>query len=206
GFMQSCAQGQPDWETIPAIRKVRAERDQALADLERSRAESMPTVSLGAGGATDIHDPFGGREEYNFGINVSTSLYNGGANRARIRGASHALGAADAAEARIRNDVSRTLSEAQRQVASFGRVLDTLAFREASMRETGKLYRLQYLEMGTKTLVDLLNAEQELHQVRFDRANTQHDLRRLQVDCLINSGTAREAFGLAGTTVGGTVL
>lgn len=206
GFMQSCAQGEPDWETIPAIREVRAERDQALADLERSRAESMPTVSLGAGGATDIHDPFGGREEYNFGINVSTSLYNGGANRARIRGASHALGAADAAEARIRNDVSRTLSEAQRQVASFGRVLDTLAFREASMRETGKLYRLQYLEMGTKTLVDLLNAEQELHQVRFDRANTQHDLRRLQVDCLINSGTAREAFGLAGTTVGGTTL
>lgn len=74
------------------------------------------------------------------------------------------------------------------------------------MRETGKLYRLQYLQMGTKTLVDLLNAEQELHQVRFDRANTRHDLRRLRIDCLVSSGNAREAFGLSGTAIGGTVL
>ncbi|AKM07737.1 TolC family protein [Pelagerythrobacter marensis] len=204
-LLRSC-QTQPDWAGVPAIQEVRARRDLALAEFERSQAESMPTVSLSVGGATDIHDPFGDREEYNFGINVSTSLYNGGANRARIRGASHALGAADAAEARIHNEVSRILAEAQRQVASFDRVIDTLAFREASMRETGKLYRLQYLQMGTKTLVDLLNAEQELHQVRFDRANTQHDLRRLQIDCLVTSGAARAAFGLAGTVVGGATL
>lgn len=206
GFMQSCDQGEPDWPTIPAIQEIRAERDQALADLERSRSESMPTVSLGAGGATDIQDPFSDRVEYNFGINVSTSLYNGGANGARIRSASYALGAADAAEARIRNDVSRILSEAQRQVASLARVLDTLGIREDSMRETGKLYRLQYLEMGTKTLVDLLNAEQELHQVRFDKANTQFDLRRLRIECLVSSGSARKAFGLDGAIINGTVL
>lgn len=206
GFMQSCAFEEPDWATIPAIQEVRAERDRAMADLKRRRAENLPTVSLGAGGSTDIHDPFSGRKEYNFGINVTTSLYNGGANSARVRSASHALGAADAAEARIRNEVSRTLREAQRQVSSLGRVLDTLAIRETSMRETGKLYRMQYLETGTKTLVDLLNAEQELHQARFDRVNTQQDLRRLQVNCLVSSGTARKAFGLAGTTIRGTTL
>ncbi|WP_338445094.1 TolC family protein [Pelagerythrobacter marensis] len=205
-LMQSCQRGTPDWAAVPAIREVRAQRDRALAEFERSQAESLPTVSLSVSGATDIHDPFGDREEYNFGINVSTSLYNGGANRARVRGASHALGAADAAEARIHNEVSRLLAEGQRQVESFDRVIDTLAFREASMRETGKLYRLQYLQMGTKTLVDLLNAEQELHQVRFDRANTRHDLRRLQIDCLVTSGAARDAFGLSGTVVGGAIL
>ena len=206
GFMQSCERGQPDWNAIPAMQEVQAQRHQAQAELARSRSDTMPTLSVSAGGATDIHDPFGGRDEYNFGINVSTALYNGGANRARVRSAAYAMGAADAAEARIRNEVSRTLSEAQRQVASLGRVLDTLAFREDSMRETGRLYRMQYLEMGTKTLVDLLNAEQELHQVRFDRVNTQFDLRRLQIDCLVFSGAAREAFGLSGTMVEGIVL
>jgi adhesin transport system outer membrane protein len=74
------------------------------------------------------------------------------------------------------------------------------------MRETGSLYQLQYLQMGTKTLVDLLNAEQELHQVRFDLVNREHDLRRLQVECLVNSGTARAAFGLEGTVVKGAIL
>lgn len=206
GFMQYCTFRDPDWSSIPAIQEVEAQRDQAMAELKRSRAENLPTVSLGAGGSADLNDPFGDREDFNFGINISTSIFNGGANRARTRSADHALGAATAAGARIRNQVSRTLREAQSQVSSLGRVLDTLSFRETSMRETGMLYRMQYLELGTKTLVDLLNAEQELHQVRFDRMNTQQDLRRLQIDCMVNAGSAREAFGLAGTSVRGITL
>ena len=206
GFMTYCEFQEPDWARIPAIQEVEAQRDQAKAELNRSKAENLPTVSLGAGGSADINDPFSGHEEYNFGINVSTSLFNGGANRARTRSANYALSAANAAEARIRNEVSRTLSEAQRQVSSLGRVLDTLSFRETSMRETGELYRAQYLELGTKTLVDLLNAEQELHQVRFDRVNTQYDLRRLQINCAVNSGSVREAFGLSGTSINGVTL
>ena len=206
GFMQYCAFQDPDWSAIPAMQEVEAQRDQATAERKRSRAENLPTVSLGASGSADINDPFGDREELNFGINISTSLFNGGANRARSRGADYALSAAIAAEARVRNQVSRTLRETQNQAFGLGRVLDTLTFRETSMRETGMLYRMQYLELGTKTLVDLLNAEQELHQVRFDRMNTQQDLRRLQIDCMVNSGSARAAFGLAGADIRGIRL
>ena len=166
----------------------------------------MPTISLGAGGGADIHDPFSRRADYNFGISVSSALYSGGARKARARGASYALGAADAAEARVRNEVGRLLAEAERQLSSLTDVADTLAARQASMDETGRLYRLQYLDMGTRTLVDLLNAEQELHQVRFDLVNTRYDIRRLQVDCLFHSGVQRDVFGLSGTTVRGILL
>ena len=74
------------------------------------------------------------------------------------------------------------------------------------MRETGRLYRIQYLEMGTRTLVDLLNAEQELQQVRFEAVNIRQNLRRLQVDCLFLSGRMRDAFHLSGTSVRGVML
>lgn len=205
-FQESCQGGEPDWSNVPAIMQVQAQRDQALAELDRSRADGLPTVSLGAGTATDIEAPFSHRADYNFGINVSSTLFSGGGNRARTRSATFALGAADAAEANVRNEVSRLLAEAQRQVASYTNVLDTLASRQESMRETGVLYRRQYLEMGTRTLVDLLNAEQELHQVRFDLVNTRHDLRRLQVDCLFNSGAERRAFGLSGMVIRGVTL
>ena len=84
--------------------------------------------------------------------------------------------------------------------------LDTLAARQGDMVETGKLYRLQYLDMGTRTLVDLLNAEQELQQARFDSVNTMHDLRRLQLDCLYYSGRSRDAFALTGTRFRGVTL
>lgn len=206
GLYGACARGEPDWTMVPAVMQAQAQRDEAMADFKRSRADGLPTISFGAGGGADIHDPFSRRAEYNFGINVSSALYSGGARRARTRSAAYSLGAADAAEARVRNELSRLLAEAERQVTSLTGVLDTLTARQASMDETGRLYRLQYLDMGTRTLVDLLNAEQELHQVRFDRVNTQYDLRRLQVDCLFYSGVQREVFGLSGSAVRGVTL
>ncbi|HEY0596876.1 MAG TPA: TolC family protein [Sphingopyxis sp.] len=206
GLYGACARGEPDWTMVPGVMQAQAQRDEAMADFKRSKADGLPTISFGAGGGADIHDPFSRRAEYNFGINVSSALYSGGARRARTRSAAYSLGAADAAEARVRNEVSRLLAEAERQVTSLTGVLDTLTARQASMDETGRLYRLQYLDMGTRTLVDLLNAEQELHQVRFDRVNTQYDTRRLQVDCLFYSGVQREVFGLSGLAVRGVAL
>ena len=206
GLHGACARGEPDWTTVPAVMQARAQRDEAMAEFKRSKADGLPTISLGAGGGADIHDPFSRRAEYNFGINVSSALYSGGARRARTRSAAYGLDAADAAEARVRNEVNRLLAEAERQVTSLAGVVGTLTARQASMDETGRLYRLQYLDMGTRTLVDLLNAEQELHQVRFDLANTGYDMRRLQVDCLFYSGVQREVFGLSGSAVRGVTL
>lgn len=206
GLYGACDHGEPDWTGIPAIMQVRAERDQAHAQLDRSRAEGMPTISFGAGGGADLTDPFSRRAEYNLGINISAPLYSGGARRARTRGAAYALSAADAAEARVRNEVGRQLAEAQRQAESLRGVLKTLDERQASMTETGKLYRLQYVDMGTRSLVDLLNAEQELHQDRFDFVNTRFDIRRLEVTCLFQAGMQRDLYGLSGQTIRGVTL
>ena len=123
-----------------------------------------------------------------------------------MRGAEYSLSAAQAAAQRARTETSQQFAEAKQQIGSLSELVDTLASRENNMRETGKLYRLQYLEMGTRTLVDLLNAEQELQQVRFERVNTAHDLRRLEVDCLFLSGRTRDALGLTGTRVQGVTL
>lgn len=202
----ACERGAPDWSLVPAILQARAERDEAFASLERSRADGLPTVSVGANGGTDLFDPTSRRAQYSIGLNVSTPLYSGGARRARVRGAAYALGAADAAVARVRNDVLRQIAEARRQVESLRVVVDTLAARRDSMDETGRLYRLQYLDMGTRTLVDLLNAEQELHQARFDLVNTRFDLRRLETSCIFHAGSGRALFGLTGTTVRGITL
>lgn len=202
----ACAVAAPRWDEVPAVMVAEARLEQAGAELRRSRAERMPTLSLNGGAAADVASPFSNRSSYNFGIGVSSSVFSGGAVRARVRGAEHALDAAEAAGARARSETGQRLAEARQQMDSIARLLGTLASREAKMAETGRLYRLQYLEMGTRTLVDLLNAEQELHQVRFEAANIRHDQRLLQLDCLHYSGGARDAFGLAGTSVRGVTL
>ena len=54
----------------------------------------------------------------------------------------------------------------------------------------------QFLDLGTRTLLDVLNADQELHSARFDEINTRFDLYKLNVECAYASGRLREVFGL----------
>ncbi|WP_420144569.1 TolC family protein [Sphingobium sp.] len=206
-LMAACRQPPPDWDDVPAVMVAEAQRDQAAADLRRRKAEQLPTISVGGTGTIDVSAPLSDRRSaYTLGFNVTSNVFGGGITKARVRGAAHALEAADAASDRARNETAQRLAEAQQQIDSLGALLKTLASREGNMDETGKLYRMQYLEMGTRTLVDLLNAEQEYQQVRFEATNATHDLRRLQLDCLYNSGRTRAAFHLTGMVVRGVTL
>jgi len=135
------------------------------------------------------------------GLNISGSLYDGGASSARREAASYAVKAADAARETARLTALQSLTGARTVTANMNQLLTSLSSRRGMMEETRNLYRRQYLELGTRTLLDLLNAEQELHQVQFDIVNTSHDLRRLNVDCLFESGMARKAFGVDGAHV-----
>lgn len=201
----TCQRPPTDWGAVPAVMRAEAQRDQAGADLRRARANRYPTVSLAGDASADPAAPFTNRSTYTFGLSITSNVF-GQANGARVRSAGAALTAADAAARQARNQAGQGFVEAQTQIDSLTQLLATLSSREVNMTETGKLYRLQYLEMGTRTLVDLLNAEQELQQARFDAVNTAHDLRRLQLDCLYYSGRSRDAFGLTGKPIGGVVL
>jgi len=203
----ACQAPDPAWEAVPATMEAQAQLEQALADLRRQQAERFPTVSVGVNGSTDIPDPFGeNRSDYNFGLNVSSNLFNGGAARARIRGAESAREAAGSAVEAARLESTRQFASARAQVDALGERTFTLERRRATMEQTRELYRLQYLELGTRTLVDLLNADQELSQIRFDAVNARHDLHRLSVDCLFATGALRQALGLEGIAVNGVAL
>lgn len=203
---RACQVVNPNWDQVPAIMQALAQRDEAQAAYRGTRAARLPTVSLGVEVDTDIRDPFSQRNDVSIGITVSSSLYQGGARRARERAAFHALQSAEAALAAERLEARRTLAEGQEQIGNLKERIEAIGQRRASMEETGMLYRLQYFELGTRTLLDLLNAQQELHQTRFDEVNAEHDMRRLGVECLYSSGALRDAYALTGTVVRGVTL
>jgi adhesin transport system outer membrane protein len=183
-----------------------AQRDEAQAAYRGARAARLPTVSLGAEVDTDMRDPFAQRNDVSIGITVSSSLYQGGARKAREQASFYALQSANSAMAAARLEARRTLAEGQEQISNLRERIDAIGRRRASMQETGMLYRLQYFELGTRTLLDLLNAQQELHQTRFEEVNAEHDMRRLNVECLYSSGALRDAYALTGTVVRGVTL
>ncbi|MDE1198678.1 MAG: TolC family protein [Pseudomonas sp.] len=149
----------------------------------------------------DSQNPAIDRTQVGIFLNLEVPIYQGGAISARSRAASYALTAADSAEDAARLQARQGLSESQAQTSGLTRRLNSLEFRETTITEARELYGKQYLELGTRPLLDLLNAEQEIHQSRFDLANTQADLHRLQIDCLYNSGALRRAFGIDHSTI-----
>lgn len=205
-FDAACNIKNPDWNKVPAIIQAEAQGKEALAQLAETRAQALPTLSLKADAGYDMDATTSRKTEFNVGLYISGDLYQGGAATARRNAAGYALRASEAARDRARLDVQHSLREASVQTGSMGRLLGSLSARDKMMQETRDLYQKQYIELGTRTLLDLLNAEQELHQARFNRVNTLHDIRRLDADCLYSSGMLRSSFALNGISVRGVVL
>lgn len=203
-FSKSCTGGEPDWDSVPAIQQAVARRGEAIAGLSKSRADSFPTLTLDADAGYDLsgrtRDRLGRdseEPEFTVGLNMRGNIYEGGSNRARRNAANFALGAADAARQSAQLEVMEGLSAARSQIQGLSALQTSLQKRDGMIAQTRDLYKRQYVDLGTRTLLDLLNAEQELHSARFERVNTTSDLLRLNADCLYNSGQSRVAFALA---------
>lgn len=197
-FPSACSSGAGDFSQVPQIMMAEADRAEALAAIENSEKDFYPTVSLDLNSdyffnRTDTN-PALEDQEVTATINIKSNLFQGGAMRARKRSAEYALRAAEAAKDTAYLDVTRRLREAKDKTRSYRSRLDNLDARYDTIVETQKLYRIQYLSSGTRTLLDILNTEEEIHQAMFDRKNTYHDLHGLQIDCLHSTGSLRDAF------------
>ncbi|QLF93150.1 TolC family outer membrane protein [Pseudomonas sp. ABC1] len=203
-----CAAEPSATQLVPSLLAAQAQRSQAMARLQSARAQSLPTISLDPSLTHYLNDNHttsnnSDRTRHGIFLNVNMPLYQGGALSAQKRAASHALESADAALRNASLQSRKNLQEARSQTFSLRGNLKVLQNRYALSEQTRDLYYQQYLQLGTRPLLDLLNSEQEIHQSRFDWQNILSDLRQLQLTCLYNSGALRSAFGLDGRRIQG---
>jgi len=202
----TCNAGEPIWSDVPAIMQARAQLDEAQAQSDAARADIFPTLSLDVGTDIGLRD-FGHTDpDIYVGLGFSGKIFDGGAAGARSSAAGYAAQAATAALETAQMEVSLALTDARDHSSGLLRMLDGMTERDALLVETRDLFRQQYLDLGTRTLLDLLDAERDLHQGRLERINTIEDIRKLRVDCLYNSGMARKAFSLSGQRILGISL
>lgn len=195
---RACMTAKPQWDAIPAMLQARAERLRARSEQDLARANGLPTLSVKGQSSRALNSmpsSYGG-DGAMVALEVSAPLYQGGANLAQRRSATYATGAADAAIESVRVKAQRQLYETVTRALSGNEREDILLARERSTRQTRDLYRKQYFDLGTRSLLDLLNAEQELHQARMETINHRFDMSVLQLDCLQWSGELRRFMGL----------
>ncbi|TQD46667.1 TolC family protein [Marilutibacter aestuarii] len=192
-----------DLDSVPALQVARADREAAQAELRNVRAQRYPTIVLEAnanmrlGGTSDRYEQVYGDEQYSTAfISLRSPLYQGGELSARSRASAAAL---QAAEARLQAERLSARDEQQRHVEQIQGLLarmDVLEARVNSITETRSLYWDQYLSLGTRNALDLLNAEQEIGLSREDLVNARHDLWDARLGLLLATGRARAAFGV----------
>jgi adhesin transport system outer membrane protein len=97
--------------------------------------------------------------------------------------------------------VRQKLQESRSQVMSLMSTLQIQSRQETLSQRTRELYQQQYLDLGSRPLLDVLNAEQEVYQARFTQWQTAGQLHQLQINCLYNTGRMRNAFDLENHTI-----
>ena len=121
-------------------------------------------------------------------MKVQMPLYQGGGLTARRNAAGHAVEAAQSTIQRTRLEVRQKLLEARSQVMSLLSTLQIQGRQEALSARTRELYQQQYLDLGSRPLLDVLNAEQEVYQ-RVSPSN------RPLASCISCSSTASTTPG-----------
>ncbi len=201
-FEQACVAEPDDFEKVPRVMAAEAALAEARAKIERAKADFFPTFTLNANygnlnnPANVAFNPVLNDREFSVALSVDSTLYQGGGITARRRAAEYAVQAAQAGKQAALLEVTRSFREARDQSLSFTERLRYLDARYENVVNTQQLYRQQYLSLGTRTLLDILNTEQEIHQSRFDAQHTLHDLRHMQITCMYSLGKLRDAFGL----------
>jgi len=199
---QVCTAFPEDFSSVPKMLAAEAALEEAQARTRQAKANMFPTISLKANYG-NVNNPSNVAFDQNFAerdfsvsVNLDSNLFEGGASRSRRQAAIYSLEAARAGKERALLEVSRNFREAHDQTRSFVDRMQYLDSRLQNIVSTQELYREQYLSLGTRSLLDLLNTEQEIYQSQFDREHTIHDLRQLQIVCLHSLGQLRNVFDI----------
>ncbi|MCT4709031.1 TolC family outer membrane protein [Enterobacteriaceae bacterium H11S18] len=197
----SCEIAQPDDRLVPAVLASWAQANVAQANLDYANAQMTPTISLEPQVQHYLNDKYASHEvldrtQYSAFVKVEMPIYQGGGLTARRNAASHAVEAAQSGVQRTRLDVRQKLMESRSQALSLAGAIQVLARQESLSARTRELYQQQYLDLGSRPLLDVLNAEQEVFQARFAQQQTLSQLHQLQLNCLYNTGRLRNVFGL----------
>lgn len=199
-----------DADLIPEVLVAKADLKVASAQLDSAKAQRWPTLTLDASvdkaisGVNAVTMRSGGTS-HAIAVNVSSALFQGDSLSAQVRGA---LAAEDAARRRIdvallnADDQARAFRE---QLSGARERIRVLGDRRRSINEVRELYREQYT-LGTRSVLDLLNAEQEIYQAAQEEENVRHDLWQAWVGRVAATGLSREVYGINGTVVQGIMV
>ncbi|TVT31667.1 MAG: TolC family outer membrane protein [Marinobacter vinifirmus] len=156
-----------------AIRNIHAA--DSTVDLRKSAMQ--PRLNLTANYGTQTYDDFGansGRSDARIGVELRYNLYRGGRDRAAIKEAYQQTNVAKNLRDQECINLRQNVQIAHHNIHAIKRQLPSLNQHRLSSERVVVAYRDQF-SIGERTLLDVLDAENEAFQAKSAYANAQHD-------------------------------
>ncbi|WEF26654.1 TolC family outer membrane protein [Klebsiella aerogenes] len=207
----ACAVSKIDYRTVPAVLAALAQATQAQAQLDNATAQMLPTISLEPQVTHYLNDNYANsavlnKTQYSAWVKVEMPIYQGGALTASREAAQQILSAANAGIRNAQLDASQKLSASRDEALNLKQSIGIQRRQQQLGEQTRALYQDQYLQLGTRPLLDLLNVDQEIYQAQFSQVLTEAQLRTLELDCLFSTGKMRTVFALDNQSIQGVEI
>lgn len=168
-------QGNPDFHA--AIENIEANR----ADESQAQAAFQPRLDLRARTGTyenndGSFDPLGRRDRHRLELVASMNLYNGGSDLASYRAASERVAQSVELRDKACHDVRQTTQIAFNDTQRLREQLDYLDEHRQSIDRVRGAYQQQF-DIGERTLLDVLDSENEYFEASRAYANAVYDIR-----------------------------
>lgn len=186
------------FDEAPALRAALQDVEAARAAVEVAKAGRLPSVTLDAsvGRPLDRSLLLSNRNDTSLTVNLSAPIYQGGAGDAQVRAAVSALQAAQSRLESARRTVQERWRDAELQLAGALSRMPALQQRLLAYNDSRRLFREQYLQLGSRSILEFLNAEQELYLSRTELLNAEYDARQSKLQSLHAAGQLRAFFDL----------
>ena len=167
-----------DWlqrveDTNPELKSLRMQLEAAQAGVAQMRSGHLPTLDLVAAeqrGRSETHTTLGSQYTTDYvGVQLSVPLFNGGGVSAQT---SQARAKAEKVRQMLESTRRKTLAEASRLILAVEQGIEHVqALRQAVVSaEDAQVGEQKGLQAGTRTLVDVLDAERRLAEARREHA------------------------------------
>ncbi|MTJ82168.1 MAG: TolC family outer membrane protein [Telmatospirillum sp.] len=185
-------------ETNPDMRAAQLTAQVAEADVDYMASGLMPTLSLQATARrmNDSDQAYLGTTDHQVLLSLSIPLYEGGVSAARTRGAKQTAGQkrleADYTRRKVTDQVNRAWQQLQSARANIRSLTEQV--RAADVARTSIRAEMR---VGTRTVLDQLNTEQELMDAKISLLRARHDETVASYGVLISVGhLTASALGL----------
>lgn len=197
----------PDFTQIPNMMLAQSGVEVAKLQKQQAKLSAYPTINVrgSLSQALNGRNPNNNKDDgfYNsIMLEASSNFYQGGAIAAQTRAASYAE---EAARAQVNTSYLEVLDQVRlirEQIENKKRQMSILVQRRETTVRTKELYQEQY-KLGTRTVVDLLNAEQAIHSAAQEIVSSQYDVYAALVQYIQVTGRTRATYDLNNTTIQG---